>query len=184
MNTEIIFQGTSTKGNEFIIRYLQEGDTQMMLEYINTLSKEKTYITYQGEQLSFEEESKFVTEQLEQIHKKQCIQLLVISKNQIIGTASIRLRDKIESHEGIFGITIHRDFRREGIGESLMKIVLDEAEKQLPKLKIITLNVFGENNIAQRLYRKFGFKEFGRLPEGVFYKDHYIDSVYMYKKIK
>ena len=65
-----------------------------------------------------------------------------------------------------------------------MKLILEEAEKNLPKLRIITLEVFENNPVAQEMYKKFGFREFGKLPEGIAYKGQYIDRIYMYKKIR
>ncbi len=64
-----------------------------------------------------------------------------------------------------------------------MKLALEDAEKNLPQLRIITLAVFGDNLAAQGLYKKFGFQEYGRLPEGVFYNGRYVDDICMCKKI-
>lgn len=92
--------------------------------------------------------------------------------------------EKIDKHNGIFGISIAKDFRKEGIGSLLMKLVMEEAVKQMCQLEIITLGVFGNNSIAQKMYEKFGFHEYGNLPNGVKLPDGYVDHVYMYKKIK
>lgn len=64
-----------------------------------------------------------------------------------------------------------------------MKLTLKEADKNLPKLRIITLGVFSDNALAQKMYEKFGFKEYGRLPKGVLHKNKYVDHIYMYKII-
>jgi hypothetical protein len=32
------------------------------------------------------------------------------------------------------------------------------------------------------MYHKFGFVEYGRLPEGVLHHQAYVDTVYMYRK--
>ncbi|KKR63453.1 hypothetical protein A2210_02530 [Candidatus Woesebacteria bacterium RIFOXYA1_FULL_40_18] len=61
-----------------------------------------------------------------------------------------------------------------------MKLVLNEAKK-LPKLKIVTLQVFAENGKAVKMYEDFGFKEYGRLPEGNLYKGKLVDDILMYK---
>ncbi len=42
----------------------------------------------------------------------------------------------------------------------------EEAEKNIPQLKIVTLGVFASNLLAKQIYEKFGFKEYGRLPRG------------------
>ena len=65
-----------------------------------------------------------------------------------------------------------------------MKLTLEEAEKNLPELRLVTLGVFEINTLAREMYMKFGFQEYGRLPEGSQYKDQYVDDIYMYKKIR
>jgi len=34
------------------------------------------------------------------------------------------------------------------------------------------------------MYQKFGFVEYGRLPEGVLHNHTYVDTVYMYRKMR
>ncbi len=65
-----------------------------------------------------------------------------------------------------------------------MELTLAEAKNNIANIRIISLGVFGSNSLAINMYKKFGFKEFGRLPEGVFRKGEYDDHVYMYKSIK
>jgi RimJ/RimL family protein N-acetyltransferase len=102
----------------------------------------------------------------------------------LIGIAGIDMKDKTESHEGVFGISLAKDYRGEGIGKILMRLVLEEAESNLPPLRIITLGVFSNNSLAMEMYKKFGFKEYGRLPKGVLHRGEYVDHVYMYKSIR
>ncbi len=170
--------------NHIIIRYPARYDAQALCDYINTLSKEQTYIRFQGEQITLEDEAKYLDGQLDKIAKKQAVQLLVFSNNQLIGIAGIDMKDKTESHEGVFGISLAKDYRGEGIGKILMRLVLEEAESNLPQLRIITLGVFSNNSLAMEMYKKFGFKEYGRLPKGVLHRGEYVDHVYMYKSIR
>lgn len=102
-------------GREIIFRYPEMGDAQSMLDYINTLSKEKTFIRFQGEQLSLEYEKERLTGLLKKIENKMAI--------------------------------------------------------------------FSDNPIAQKMYKSFGFKKLGSLPEGIMHKDHFDDHIYMFKKI-
>lgn len=184
MDNKIIFEGQTKDGKKYLIRYPQGGDAQAMTDYINALSKERTFIRYQGEEITLEDEAKYLQRQLEKIEQKLTIQLLVYLENQIIGISAIDMKDKTESHEGVFGISLARDFRGQGIGKTLMGLVIKEAEKNLSQLKLVTLGVFGDNPLAQEMYKKFGFKEYGRLPEGTKHLDQYVDHIYMYKKVK
>ncbi len=181
---QVIFEGKTKQDKQYVIRYPQEGDAQAMCDYINELSQEHTYIRFQGETVSLEDETKYLQEQLEKIRKNKTVQLLVICEGKIMGISAIDLKDKTESHEGVFGISLAKDIRGEGIGKILMKLTIEEAEKHLSELRLITLGVFGDNQLAFKMYEDFDFQEYGRLPGGSLHDGNYVDHVYMYKKIR
>lgn len=180
---KIVFEGLSKKGNKIIICYPTKDYAQIFCDYINELSKEKTFVRFQGEQVSLRDEAKYLNSQLKRISKKQTVELLVFCNDQLIGISSIDMEDKTESHEGVFGISIAKEYRGEGIGKKFMQLVLEEAEKNIPQLRIITLGVFEDNLLAKSMYEKFGFKEYGRLPKGSLHKGKYVDHIYMYKNV-
>lgn len=184
MEARVIFEGTSDKGNAIIICYPAEKDAQAMCDYINALSKEQTYIRFQGEQIDVAFEEKYLQGQLEKIGKKRTVQLFVFSNSKLIGIAGVDMKDKTESHEGVLGISLAKDFRGEGLGKKLMQLTLEEAKKELPGIRILTLGVFGDNVLAQDMYKKFGFQEYGRLPEGSLHRRKYVDHIYMYKVVR
>lgn len=181
---KIVFEGKTNKGLEIVIRYPVKDDVKMLLKYINTLSKECTFIRFQGEQLALKEEKKYLNEFVEKIEKNLAVKLLVFTDNRLIAVSDINPSDKIESHIGSFGITVANEYRNQGIGKLLTKLVLDEAEKNLKDLRIVKLGVFANNPIAKIMYEKFGFVEYGNLPEGVKHKNKYVNHLYMYKKIR
>ncbi len=179
----IVFNGQSKSGKNLIFRYPTENDLQVLCDYINNLSKEKTFILFQGEQVSLEDEKRYLDTQLKAISIGKAVQLLAFSEGILIGNTQINLYDKATKHVGIFGIALAKEFRGEGIGALLMEKIIKEAEKNLQGLKIIILSRLGNNEIAEKLYKKMGFKEYGRLPEGVTHREKLVDHVYMYKKI-
>lgn len=179
---QIIYEGATSAGKPLLIRYLDTGDAQILLDYINTLSKEQTFIRFQGEQLNLKEEQEFVDKNIRGIQERTAVQLLAFSGAELIGVAGIFMQEKVEKHNGSFGISLASGFRSEGVGTILMKKILEEAKK-MKDLKIITLTCFGNNEIARGLYEKMGFKEYGRLPEGIVHRDKFVDYVYMYKNI-
>ena len=184
MEGKIVFEGETEKGKHIIIRYPTRNDAKAMWEYINLLSKEQTFITYQGEGISLEEETDYLKKMLEKIEKKKAIQLFVFLDDKLIGISDIEMEVKTSAHEGVLGISIAKEYRGEGIGNTLMESMINEGIKNLPQLRIITLGVFGNNPLAMGMYKKFGLKEFGKLPEGIFYKGQYVDHIYMYKKVR
>jgi putative acetyltransferase len=180
---KIIFQGKTKTGKEIIVRYPEISDLEQLLNYINTVSDERIFIRYQGEHETLESEKKYLDKKLDEIKNKKSVNLLAVSNGQIVGVSDVKMFDKTEKHIGLFGITIAKDFRGEGIGSLLMDLVLKEAEKELVGLKIITLEVYSTNEIAKKLYSKMGFKEYGFLPGGVSRNNTFEDAVMMYKNI-
>jgi RimJ/RimL family protein N-acetyltransferase len=183
MEGKIIYEGKSKKGTKYTVRYPQVGDAELMLDYVNILSAERTFISFQGEQLSLASEVEYINSQLERIKNKKSVHLLVFTGRKLIGISSIDLKDRASAHEGVFGISIAREYRGQGIGKRLMELIIDEAIKNLSGLKIISLGVFANNPDAIRMYENFGFKEYGKLPKGLLYRGDYIDHIYMYKAL-
>lgn len=181
--SKIVFTGNTLKGNNVLIRYPTKDDARIMCDYINTLSEEKTFITYQGEEINLEYETKYLNDQLEKIKKHTAVQLLVFCEDKLIGISGIDMKDRVSAHVGVFGVSIAKEFRNEGIGKILIQTVLKEAEANLPQLKIVILEVFSSNPIAIEMYKRFGFQQYGLLPEGVQHKGKYVDHIEMYKKI-
>lgn len=184
MEGKVVYQGKTKEGKAFEIRYPRKDDVPALRDYINELSKEKTFIRLQGEELTIEDETKYINTHLEKIEKHIDVLLLIVSNGKILGDSGIEMKDKTESHEGVFGISIAKDIRGEGIGTKFMEMVLKEAEDNIPQLKLVTLGIFGDNQLALDMYPKLGFVEFGRLPGGSFHNGNYVDHIYMYKKIR
>lgn len=181
---KIVYQGKTKTGKEIVIRYPEIGDEHEMWRYINELSKEKTFVRFQGEEVSFEDEMSYLNSQLKKIGEKKVITLLGFYKNKLIAISDVNMRDKTEKHVGVFGISVAREFRNEGIGRLLMDKIFEEAVKEIPDLKIVTLEVYQKNSIAKRIYEGFGFKEYGLLPNGIMRDNAFEDAILMYKNIK
>jgi len=109
--------------------------------------------------------------------------LLAFSDNKLIANSGINLKEKTQKHIGILGISVIKNFRGEGIGRLLMRLVLKEVEKELTDLKIVTLEVYSTNSIAQNLYQKMGFIHYGKLPNGIMRAGIFEDAILMYKNI-
>jgi ribosomal protein S18 acetylase RimI-like enzyme len=180
---KIVFEGKTKIGKEIIIRYPRLGDHQEMQRYINELSKEKTFIRFQGEEISLEEELKYLDGQLERIKQKTAVKLLAFLNNKIVGITEVNMKDKTEKHIGILGISVAKDYRSEGIGRKLMELVLKEAEENLPDLKIVILEVYSTNIIARKMYEKLGFANYGALPNGIMRNSSFEDAILMYKNV-
>lgn len=173
-------------GRDASIRYLSWDDVRPMQHFVNTVSKEDTYILLSGEQFSFEQEADFVSKQLVQIEKRDCVYLLCFIQGDLVGTFSatrnIHARRR-EQHVANLGLIVSKDVRNQGVGKKLMEIGLIEVKNQLEGIKIVTLGVFSNNTIAHRLYLNLGFKHYGRIVGGVKHGNSYVDHIYMYKRL-
>lgn len=176
----IVYQSKTKSGKEIVIRYPEIGDEKEMCRYINELSREKTFVRFQGEEISLKDETEYLKSQIEKINEKKAITLLVFYQNKIIAISGINMMDKTEKHIGRLGISVAKDFRGEGIGKLLMKLILEKAKKEIPLLRIVVLEVYSTNGIARGMYKKLGFVEYGRLPNGIIRKDRFEDSILMY----
>jgi RimJ/RimL family protein N-acetyltransferase len=180
----IIFETKTKSGKTVSFRYPTIDDVQILTDYINTISSEKSFITFQGEQQTLEEETKWLKDKLEKIDKKECVYLLGFIDNKLVGCSEIEMKSLVKKHVGSFGISVAKEFRGNGAGEKLMEAVIKESIRKLPDLKIIQLDCFANNPVAQNLYKKLGFVEYGRLPNGLKRKGEFVDEILMYKKIK
>jgi len=181
---KIVYQGKTKKGLEILIRYPQFGDEQEMCRYINELSKEKTFVRFQGEETSLKDETDYLDSQLKKIEEKKAITLLGFNGNKLIAISGINMMDKTERHIGVLAISVAKDFRGKGAGELLTEVILKEAEKEITNLKIVTLEVYEANSVAQKLYQETGFVQYGRLPNGIMRNEAFEDAIFMYKNIK
>ncbi len=169
---------------EVVFRYPLEGDAPALLEYINTVSREQTFISFQGEQLSLEQEIAWLRSRLEVIAAGGGVSILACEGNDVIGTSAVDSKPLAESHIGVFGITVAAHRRGLGIGSLLMDLTIAEAERRLNGLRIIELSVFGNNPRAQRMYSDKGFVQFGRLPEGFRHRGAFVDQILMFRRVE
>lgn len=180
---KMIKQFTSKKGNAVTLRYLQWSDLEQMTQYINRLSAEDTFITFSGEVISTADEAKYLSSLFVDFEFGNKVVVAAFMEDMLVGSCDVA-RDiankERRKHVGALGISIKKEYRGEGLGEELMRTAIAEAQKYILGLRIITLHVYGKNDIAQSLYKKIGFIEYARLPEGVKYKDEFIDDISMY----
>lgn len=181
--SKIVFEGKTRDNVPYTIRYPKRTDLTELLRYINELSKEQTFISFQGEEISLKDERTFLNESLKKIKEKNGLLLLVESGGEIIGVSDVRMQPRIASHVGTFGISIAKNFRGKGIGKKLIQVVMEECKK-LNGIKILELECFANNPVAPNLYRSCGFKEYGRLPKGVSHKGKFVDDIFMYYEVK
>lgn len=83
----------------------------------------------------------------------------------IAGHVDLRARpERPAAHRTLLGMGVHRDFRRQGLGLSLIDTARDWARVQ-PGLDWIDLEVLSVNQAARALYLRAGFVTIGETPD-------------------
>lgn len=173
----------SKSGKKIIVRDLAPNDVDRLYNYITELGMEDTYIHVNPQSLfTDEEEITYVTDCMKKIANRQMIKLLAFHDDELIGVVDVNVQPRRMQHIGMLGITIKKALRGDGIGKKLIQLAIKEAEEKL-SLTQITLGCYANNKVGLALYENMGFKEYGRLPKGIFRKGDYIDEVLMYKEI-
>lgn len=181
---KIVFKGKTSDGLRYSIRYPKRTDLHELWRYINELSKEKTYINLQGEEITLKKEREFLSKTLKRIKAGEAVAFVVESNGKIIGISDVNRRERAEKHTAIFGITLAKEFRGKGIGRKLMELVLEETSKKMKDLKLIRLVCFANNKTACKLYESLGFIKYGELPGGLLYRGEPTDEILMYHQVR
>lgn len=171
------------KDHRVVIRHMDKDDAEPMRIYINKLSKEKTFVTFQGEVVTAEEECEHVEEAIKKMEKGAMVKLLLIVDGLVAGIAESSLGVRTHSHVGGLGLSLDSTVRGMGLGRLLLNATISEAKKELKGLRMIELTVFNKNDIAIKLYKSVGFQEVARIPEKIFYKGEYVDEIVMILKV-
>lgn len=176
----VVKEGSAKDGTTYVIRTPEMGDVESVWKYINRLSKEKTFVRFQGEEIPIEKEEEFIKKCMQAAQDGKGVTLFLIVGGEVQGISGVEMQERTESHVGVLGLSVDASVRGRGLGEILMRAVMEESKK-LKGLTIITLKVKAPNDIAIALYTKLGFIEYGHLPLGTQYRDVFVDEVMMYK---
>lgn len=172
---------TTKSGKKFTVRPPRAEDVQQLLTFINTLIAEDTFIVMAGKPVTIDEETEWLRGTLKDIQNRQAITFLVFDRERLIANSGIKKQLRRLSHIGIFGITVAKEYRGDGVGKQLMSLVLAEAKNI--GIEIATLEVFGSNEIACSAYQTLGFTKYGSLQKALTFRGQLIDLHQMYKRL-
>ncbi|MFT5495271.1 MAG: ribosomal protein S18 acetylase RimI-like enzyme [Kiritimatiellia bacterium] len=106
------------------------------------------------------------------------------SDDQLIGCIGFYRQKKLKTrHKGlIWGMYVHRDFRRKGLARWMLNDTLQRI-RQLEGLEMVHLCVANQNTAAMQLYKDAGFKTFGSEPKAFKLEDVYYNIQHMYLEV-
>jgi len=163
-------------GRKVILRSIRGEDLDDCLEFINSLVEEGAEIL-RDTKVSREEEAEWLGRRLTRIDKGEMINVVAEVDGKMIANSEVEKRSGPMKHVGFFGIAIKSGYRGIGIGTKIMQTLIKKSKRA--GLKILVLDVHDTNETAKALYKKMGFKEVGRIPEGIYKNGKYIDLVRM-----
>lgn len=170
------------EGREVILRPPQDGDAPALLEYINAVVAEDTYVL-NTEPYTLEQEEDWLRNTLEQIRKGDAVHVSAWVEGRCVGTTAIFRKPYRSRHVGEFGIIVARDYRHLGLGRLLMEEIHRQAEASLA-LRLTQLMCLATNTRALRMYRNFGYIACGTVPEYFLHRGEYVDRVCMFRMMK
>lgn len=162
-----------------IRQYDSDATPAKFLQYISKIVKERPEVFLLVNRVpTMQEEAEWVNSIKSATKKRSGVSLVAWSGNKIIGEAQ-GLRGKWRDGDKVcIGISVARNYRKQGLGRKLMTEVIKLVKKRL-RPKIIYLTAVTDNTSALGLYKKVGFKEIARLPKWQKVRGKYRDYIYM-----
>ncbi|MEM1027051.1 MAG: GNAT family protein [Planctomycetota bacterium] len=162
------------------LRRATPDDAQSVLDYmLETLPEVTPFICTTPEEFHYtvEEERALLAKQ---DAKRGDLWMIAESGGRVFGSlnATATRRQRLR-HVTQIGMTLRAECRGVGLGTAMMATLIDWAESH-PATELLQLEVYHDNERAQRLYRRVGFVEAGRIPRRMkFGPGDYKDSVIM-----
>lgn len=165
-----------------VIREAQVEDAERLIAHITAIADDPTseILFWPGEfQLTLEEERKWIKTNLDADHSTVLVAEVPDvdqAGSKIVGVLSCAGGEHCGNHHTTtLGITIHKDWRNQGIGRALMERAIAWA-KGTGVVKRIQLGVTASNAPAIHLYEKLGFEKEGLRRRGMFKNGRYYDT--------
>ncbi|HEX9744915.1 MAG TPA: GNAT family N-acetyltransferase [bacterium] len=180
--TQLEKRTESGAGSEWRIRIAVPADARKIVDYLREILLDR--------QSSIADQDEMVLDVMtEREHLRRILDnplstvFVAESDGQIIGflTCECGRRRKIR-HTAEIGMSVHREYRRQGIGTELLRVAESWA-KETGRIRKLTLNVFATNGPAINLYRKNGFEYEGLLVDQICLDGLYLDLILMGKHL-
>lgn len=168
-------------GNKVMIRKAVLGDAEQLLTLSRSVMEEGRYMVTRPRELNLtvHEERQWISDH---INNPGFALFVADIDKKLVGFINFEngLRKSLE-HRGSLGMLVEKNSRELGIGQLLMRVLLEWAHNNT-MIEKVGLSVFANNHRAIQLYKKFGFEEEGyRKKEIKLENGQYIDDILMYK---
>ncbi|OOM80109.1 GNAT family N-acetyltransferase [Clostridium sp. BL-8] len=170
-------------GTTCILRSPNEDDAEEMIKYLKMTSEETHFMVRYPEEINItiDKEIELLKESL---NSSTDMMIAAFINNKLTGNVGINcVRNHIKlKHRAVFGISIKEEYWNNGIGNALIKEVIEQARQM--GYEQIELGVFSDNEKAKNLYKKYGFEDWGNVKNAYKLKDGtYRDEIIMGRKL-
>lgn len=153
-------------------------DAKKIVDFYNYVGGETTFLSFEKDEYPMDEAG-----QKEDIisTKKQpaSIMLLAMDKDEIAGIGTIHSGNKIKArHQGELGIVVAKKYQAKGIGTEMIRRLIDFCKGNGITTRI-QLDTRCDNEVAVKLYERFGFEIEGRLKNTTLINGEYFDLYVM-----
>ena len=170
-------------GTTCILRSPEEHDAEKMIEYLKMTSEETYFMTRCPKEINMTiaKEIELIKDNL---NSNTDMMIAAFVNNELAGNVGIScVRNHIKlKHRAVFGISIKENYWNNGIGNALLREVIEQA--RVIGYEQIELGVFSDNVKAKELYKKYGFEVWGNMKNAYKLKDGtYRDEIMMGRMI-
>lgn len=161
-----------------IIRKANKSDAKALIEYLNIIGGESDFLTFGIGEFgrNVEKEEGFI----ENISRQENALFIVAEVNgKVVGNLNFSGGPrKRTAHSGEFGVSILKEYWGNGIGEELIKYLINWS-KSSGIIRKIDLRTRIDNTRGIRLYKKLGFLEEGIVRRDFLINGEFYDSLLM-----
>lgn len=173
---------TFKDGRKYTLRSVEAEDAPLMLKYMKIMLGETPFLLRSPEEFNYtaEDEARILAGRKDD---PRSLMLVAEMDGEIIASADVCSHGAKSRlwHRGEVGISVRKDFWRQGIGSAMMeRLVAFAREAGFEQLE---LTVESKNIRAINLYLKNGFVVYGTRPHGMKYADGTYENDYLMMKV-
>jgi RimJ/RimL family protein N-acetyltransferase len=164
------------------IRDLQPDDVDALLDFINPLLAEDTFIDMSGGPLTHAEEAAFVSARLAGMARGDVVMRVAeLPDGTVVATGALDRQPGRRRHVAELGISVSAAHRDRGLGTAMMRDLIAQSSRL--GVRRIVLRVYANNERAQQVYRNCGFVAVGRIPGMVHHRGEDVDEIWMTRTV-
>jgi len=169
---------SNSKTGKIIIRKAVKSDVEQLIGYLNIIGGESDFLTFGTGQFekTVEQEEEFI---INSSYKKNALFIVAEVNGKIVGNLNFSggPRERT-SHVGEFGVSVLKEYWGNGIGEELIKYLINWS-KDSGIIRKLNLRVRTDNTRGISLYKKLGFFEEGLIKREFLINGEFYDSYVM-----